>query len=377
MRTILILLAATICGSSTTNLIAATRTKFDGQMFSLSEQVADTLANDPRLKGHSVTLGEFIGEGEATGTNFGLRIEKALRENLNKHLEAKSKFTLAGSYLFVTSEDPATPRAKVLVITAQIKDERGREVKPISVEINDTDGIFQTLGLTGSIPQTSKTTFEERNDAMQKAQEKPAFATTGETQVTAVNAPKLAMGILKKHTFDGHPSPITPENVNGNAFVAIGPGDYYEIEVVNTDTIDVVATLTVDGLDVANTFATDKNGDGNPMNWPGYLIPAGHTMVVRGWLNTIDQSVHDNVYSFRVVELGQGAASALKARGGIGVITVQFREACAPNAKLSGRSVGSETAKGEGLQEKMEAKPVQIGDNVLSTVSIRYNRSRE
>ena len=66
-------------------------------------------------------------------------------------------------------------------------------------------------------------------------------------------------------------------------------------------------------------------------------------MTVRGWLNTIDQSVKDNVYSFRVVELGQGAASALKARGGVGVITVQFREACAPDAKLSGRSVGGET----------------------------------
>jgi len=184
------------------------------------------------------------------------------------------------------------------------------------------------------------------------------------------------MGILKKAKFDGTTTPVKPESVSGQAFVSIGPGDYYEIELVNLEDIEVVATLTVDGLDVANTFATDKGPDGMPMNRPGCLIPAGESTVIRGWLNTIDQNVHDNVYSFRIVDLGQGAASALKARGGVGVITVQFREACAPDAKLSGRSVGGATAKGEGLQEKMEAKPVQIGDNVLSTVSIRYNRPR-
>ena len=337
----------------------------------------DTLASDPRLKGQSITLGEFTGKGEATGTNFGLRIELSIRESLSKILQVKAKFTLDGSYLFVSSEDPATPNARVHVVTARIGDERDREVKLISVEVNDTDGIVQALGLTASIPRTTKTTFEERNQEVQKIQEKPAFGTIGGTRVTAVNANKLGMGILKKSTFNDTTGTVTPKNVGGHAFVAIGPGDYYEIELVNLEDIDVVATVTVDGLDVANTFATDKDSDGKPMNWPGYLLPAGTSMTVRGWLNTIDQSVKDNVYSFRVVELGQGAASALKARGGVGVITVQFREACAPDAKLSARSVGGETAKGEGLQEQMEAKPVQIADNVLSTVSIRYNRPRE
>ena len=375
MRSVLILLAITICGMSATNAVAATRTKFDGQMFSLSKQVEDSLASDPRLKGQTVTLGEFPGEGEAKGTNFGLRIEESLRTNLQKVLKAKASFTLAGSYLFVTSEDPATPNAKVLVVTVQIKDARGREVKAISVEINETYGIAQALGLTASIPQMPETTFEERNEQMQKAQEKPAFGTIGGTRVTAVGATKLGMGILKKSTFNGTTNPVAPQSIEGHAFVAIGSGDYYEIELVNLDDIDVVATLTVDGLDVANTFATDKDADGKPMNWPGYLLPAGTSMTVRGWLNTIDQSVKDNVYSFRVVELGQGAASALNARGGVGVVTVQFREACAPDGALR-RSVGGETAKGEGLQEKLEAKAVQIGDNVLSTVSIRYNRPR-
>ena len=377
MRSVLLILSAAVCGMTSSELHAATRTTLEGQILSLCKQVEDTLASDPRMKGQSITLGEFTGKGEATGTNFGLRIEQSIKGNLSKILQVKAKFTLDGSYLFVSSEDPATPNARVLVVTARIGDERDREVKLISVEVNDTDGIVQALGLTASIPRTTKTTFEERNQEVQKIQEKPAFGTIGGTRVTAVNATKLGMGILKKSTFNGTTGTVTPKNVGGHAFVAIAPGDYYEIELVNLEDIDVVATVTVDGLDVANTFATDKDSDGKPMNWPGYLITAGTSMTVRGWLNTIDQSVKDNVYSFRVVELGQGAASALKARGGVGVITVQFREACAPDAKLSGRSVGGETAKGEGLQEQMEAKPVQIGDNVLTTVSIRYNRPRE
>ena len=142
---------------------------------------------------------------------------------------------------------------------------------------------------------------------------------------------------------------------------------------MNNDKTDSVATVTVDGLDVANTFAVDKDSEGKPMNWPGYLVPTGGRFVIRGWLHTVDQKVKDNVFSFRVAELGQGAASALKGRGGVGVITVQFREACPPGGKLTGRSFG-ETAKGEGLEEKLTVHPVQIGENVLSTVSIRYNR---
>lgn len=376
MRSVFMFLTVTLCGWSASELLAATRTTFEGQIFGLSQQVRESFTSDPRLQMQSVALGVFTGEGDATGTNFGLRIEKSLKENLGDLLKPKARFTLAGSYVFVESEDPATPDAKVLVVTAQIKDDRGREVKPITVEINDIDGITQVLGLTAAIPQTSSTTFEKRNEQLQKVQEKPSFETIGGTRVNAIGAPMFSMGILKKSTFDGPVTAVAPENVEGKAFVAIAPGDYYEIELVNVDKIDVIATLTVDGLDVANTFATDKGSDGIPIRWPGYLIPAGTKVVIRGWLNTINKNVKDNVFSFRVVELGQGAATALKARGGVGVITVQLREACAPGSKLSGRSVG-ETAKGEGLKENMEARPLQIGDNVLSTVSIRYNRPQE
>lgn len=364
---------------ATTGASAATPQSLEGQVFALAQDIREVLMSDPRVMGQSLVLGKFDGEGEAAASNFGQQIARKLGDELANVLVEKSKFTLAGSYHYVTSEDPATPDAKVLLITVQIKDDRGREVKAISVEVNDTDNIYQVLGLTGAAPQVTKqqddSIFQIRNQAAQEALEKPTFDTVG-TRVTAKGAPQWAVGVLKKSSFNGATSPVTPQNVKGLAFAPIGVGDHYEIELVNHDMSDAVANVTVDGLEVANTFSTDKGPDGKTIHWPGYLVEKGQTVVIRGWLHTIDQSVKDNVFSFRVVDLGQGAASALKGRGGVGVITVQFREACEPGGTLSGRTFTQpgETGKGEGLQEKLEAKPMQIGQNVLSTVSIRYNR---
>ena len=352
---------------------AATRTTLTGQIHSLAVEVLNSLKDDPRLQNQPLQLGKFDGEGDAAASNFGLRIEQMLRAELSSVIKDKAKHTLAGSYHFVSSDDPGQKNIKILLVTAQIKDDRGRQIAPISVEINDTDNIFQVLGGTGAAPQKLNASFQERNEAAQEAQEKPTFEIVGGNRVAAKGLSVFSVGILKKSTFNGTPKPEKPQNVSGLAFVPIAVGEHYEIEVVNNDKTDSVATVTVDGLDVANTFAVDKDSDGKPMNWPGYLVPAGGRFVIRGWLHTIDQKVKDNVFSFRVAELGQGAASALKGRGGVGVITVQFREACPPGGKLTGRSFG-ETAKGEGLEEKLTAHPVQIGENVLSTVSIRYNR---
>ena len=138
--------------------------------------------------------------------------------------------------------------------------------------------------------------------------------------------------------------------------------------------------MSVDGLDVANTFATDKTPAGKPIVWPGYLIPRAQNgqpgrMLIRGWLNTIQPTRKDNGFSFLVTELGQGAASSLKQRGAIGVITVQFFEACPPDGTLR-RSFG-ETTKGEGLEEKYSTQEMKIGDNAQSTVSVRYNVPQE
>jgi hypothetical protein len=352
---------------------AAIRATLDGQIHSLANDVKKNLKENPLVMGQPLQLAKFEGTGDASVTNFGQRIEQLLKTELSTVLQEKSKYTLTGAYQFVAAEDPSLKKAKILLVTAQIKDDRDRQLASISVEINDTDNIMQALGLTSAAPAKNNATFQERNDTVKEAQTNPTFDIEDKTRVAAKGATQWSIGLLKKPIFDGPSEPVTPENVNGLAFAPVAVGEYYEIEIVNLDKSDTVVMITVDGLEVVNAFSDDKDASGKPIHWPGYYVPANKKVVIRGWLHTVDQKAKDNVFAFRVNELGQGAATALKTRGTVGVITAQFREATSPTGKLSGRSVG-ETAKGEGLKEEMTSQPVQIGENVLSTVSIRYNR---
>ncbi len=381
--TTLRMLLALGCGLAlTANLSAADVTvkmTLNGQIAALAQDVQQALKTDPRVMNQTLALGAFAPQGRRVkDSNYGQRLEREFRRLLSASLRDESKLTLAGSYHFVEGESADNRGADVLVLTVQIQNDRGKEIIPFTREVNDTDDILGALGRTGAAPADPKATFKERNDAAKQAVEKPTFLTLDGGRVAAVGRQQWSVRVLKKTNADGPGQPVMPQNVGGLAYVPLSVRDYYEIELFNDDASDAVATVTVDGLDVANTFSVDKNSQGQAIVWPGYLVHRAENGktgrgLIRGWLHTIaPTSTKDNVFAFLVTEHGQGAASALKQRGGIGVITVQFREACPRDQKLSGRSFG-ETAKGEGLEEKYSVKPVLIGENVLSTVSIRYN----
>jgi hypothetical protein len=372
-RFFMLLLAA--CWLGTARLEAAVKMSLTGQLQALANDVKDNLKNNPLVVGQRVALGKFDPEGpRARESNYGMEIERQLKSLLADVLSDDATLTLAGSYHYVKSDQGDNAGLEVLLLTAQIKNERGKEVVAITREVNDTDDIFHVLGLTGSAPHDRNASFKDRNAAAQQAAKKPAFEVQNGYRVAALGLPQWSVGILKKKTFDGPTEPGTPQDVKGKAFVNVGVGEYYEIELVNNDKADAVATITVDGLDVANKFSEDKDSSGKPVHYPGYFVAHGSPFVIRGWLHSVKRTgSKDNVFTFLVTELGQGAASALKVRGAIGVITVQFREACEPDAQLTRRSFG-ETTKGEGLEEKYTLKSARVGENVLSTVSLRYNR---
>lgn len=362
---------------TTTAPAAEVRMQLLGQLGALADDVKGALKSDPRLQGQSLSLGTFAAQGKKVKeTNYGLRIEREFKALLKAELNDDAKLALAGSYHFVESESPDNPGADVLVITAQIQNDRGKELVAFMREVNDTDDIRAALGLTGA-GSAAKDSFKQRNDRLKQDAAQPQFEIVAGDRIAATGRTQYSVRVLKKSKHDGPTTPVRPQNVKGLAYVPLGIHDYYELELFNDDpNSDAVAVITVDGLDVANTFSTDKRSDGKLIVWPGFFVPRatnGHPgrSPIRGWLNTIDQTRKDNVFTFLITELGQGAASALKKRGSVSVITVQFFEACPHDGKLR-RSFG-ETAKGEGLEEKFTTKPVQIGDNAQSTVSIRYN----
>lgn len=353
---------------------AATRTTLNGQVFGLARQIKRALNENPLVEGQQIQLGDFQAAEDAGPSNFGRRIEELLRVELRAVLtNGSSALRLTGNYHFVDSSEPNQKNIKILLITARIVDQRDRELVSLAVEVNDTDNVMQVLGLTGAASIEASESFQQRNQSLQLAQAKPSFKTLAGNLVAAESQPNFAVGLQTKSSITSKAKLVSPEDRNGLAFVPVGIGEYYEIIIANNDTIDAVATITIDGLDATNTFSTDKDANGKKIHWPGYFVPAGSKVVVRGWLQTINQKSKENLFSFRVDEFGKNIDSALKPRGSVGVVTVQFREACSPDSRLSGRSFG-ETVRGETLQEKLTARKVLIGENVLSTVSLRYNR---
>ncbi len=381
LRTLLtvgfVVISASIARADDTDQKRILPMTLSGQIAALTQEVKQALKTDPRVAGQSLRLGAFAPQGRRVkDSNYGLRLEREFQQLLKDNLRDDAKLTLAGSYHFVEGESADNRGADVLVITAQIQNDRGKEITSFTREVNNTDDILGVLQRTGAAPADPQASFQERNKAAKQAVEKPTFLTLDGGRVAVVGRPQWSVRLLKKSQANARGQPVTPQNIGGLAFVPLGIRDYYEIELFNDDTSDAAATVTVDGLDVANTFSVDKNAQGQPVVWLGFLVPKARTSLIRGWLHTIHPTKDQtNVFSFLVTELGQGAASALKQRGGIGVITVQFREACPPGEKLSGRSFG-ETTKGEGLEEKFTTQPAVIGDNVLSTISIRYNVSQ-
>lgn len=338
-----------------------------GQIAGLAAELQSALEEHAVLAGKQLSIGEFTGEDQAKYSNCGLWIESEFKNLLADVINERSKYRLTGSYLFDDASTPSNRGLKVLLISAQVKDALGKEILSLTREVNDTDDIARAMGHTGGLPNSSWASHKERNEVLVDAIKNPGFSLTGH-HVAASGVEEYSVGVRKKKTFDGKSQPVTPEDVGGLAYVELGPKDYYEIELTNSDVRDVVATVTVDGLDVANFYSQDKT------KYPGYYVAAGKTVVIRGWLRTVKPNAPGgNLLSFLVTKLGEGVSTSEKVRGNIGVITVQFQKCCDVDDKLARRGLG-ETSTGEGLQAKLTPKLTRFAEDAASTVSIRYNR---
>lgn len=353
---------------------AGARMTFAGQIRGLAEDVKKSLADDPRLKNQRVAVGAFSAQGKRVkDSNFGLRIEKDLRTLLAAQHDDAAKLTLAGSYHYVEAESADNKGSDVLVITAQIQNDRGKEIVSITREVNDTGDIAAVLGITMAPPDVKD--FKQRNEAASKASAKPSFLLLDGTRIAAHDNNRYAIELRRKAGGAGTAQPVVPRDEAGKAYAEINIGDEYEVVLYNYDEhSDAVGRLTIDGLDAANAF----NADG--VQYPGYFVPRSQAgkpgeHIVSGWLHTVKKTGgDDNVYVFVVNELGKGAASARKVRGGIGVITVQFFDACEPHEKLRPRSFG-ETGQGHGMKVDYQVKQVQVGSDPIAIVSVRYSRA--
>jgi hypothetical protein len=345
---------------------------FNGQLASAVDELRQKMDADSELKGRKLRLGKFSAP-LLPDSSFELEFEQRFRTLLKDRLDDASEFFVIGEYNFLPGVHPNNEGLRVVQFSIRIINRQRRTLHEVVREVNDTADIARITGTTVAPPDT--TDFEERNEAAAEAFDEPQFATRSGTQVTAAGDDRYAVEIRRRAGGTGSPVAITPRSVNGMAFVDLDVADTFEIVLYSYETAcDASALVTIDGLDVANTFSQDR------VKYDGYLVsrargsarPGTHT--IPGWLGTTRRQ-QDNVFSFVVNELGKGAATALKSRSSRGVINVQFFEAVPPDQQLPSRSFG-EVGKGKPMTVRYDVRPVKRRDVPAANISIRYSQVR-
>lgn len=126
----------------------------------------------------------------------------------------------------------------------------------------------------------------------------------------------------------------------GRRYVAGRPGNDYQLTLRNPTDTDLLAVVSVDGVNVIN---------GETASWAqsGYIVPARGVVVVRGWRKSLDRvasfyfTAHANAYATRtgrpqdVGVIGVAVFRARTAEAGIARAEQEAGSAAAPAARPS------------------------------------------
>ena len=350
---------------------------FEGQMKAIAEELKAKLLADGLTRGQKLRLPYPEDPFVKKQGVFDGRIEHELKTRLADLFDPNAGITLYALHRVTDAKNAKTEGVKVITIDVMWT-KGGKAIGNISREINNSSDLARMEGVT-IFPSVVDNTSEKRRKAVQELKANPKFDTHPQrpTAVTAFGSQRYAVEI--RRLVGNVPQVVAPENKGGNALAAIGVGEAYEIVLLYFDELnDAVAKVEIDGLDVANTFCVDKDDQGKPAAYPGYLIPKAVNgrpgeHVVPGWLRTVSHTEDVNAFQFLVTELGKGAESARKPRGAIGMIHVRFYEAALEAKSLRPRTFG-ETDKGQGLKVNLSLESRVLATEPDASITIRYNR---
>ena len=318
---------------------------------------------DSELKGRKLKPGKFTTQN-LPDSNFELEFENQLRRLLGDALDEKSDFVINGEYNAVPGEAPENVGLKVVQLVLKVINPQLRQLQTVIKEVNDSSDVSRILGVTVAPPDSPK--IEDRLNKIDEARKNPEFAIRDQTRITAPGKSDFAVEVVRHPGGSEVGTPVTPTDLSGNAFVDLEISDCFSMVLYNfSKETDVVAKISIDGLDVANEFCDDN------ANYPGYLVPKSSEHSVPGWLRTT-KSAEKNVFQFVINQPGKGAATERKARGSRGVMTVQFFEASDHPSDLPARAFG-EVGKGKPMDVAYNTKEVFLRDAPVSVVSIRYS----
>jgi hypothetical protein len=110
---------------------------------------------------------------------------------------------------------------------------------------------------------------------------------------------------------------------NAHSFVAGRPGDEYQVNIRNRGTDDLLAVVSVDGINVVT-------GETAAAGQSGYVIEAGTALSIAGWRKSLQK-----IAAFYFTDLGDSYASRTGRPNNVGVIGVAlFRRRPQPLAQM-------------------------------------------
>ncbi|HWA14158.1 MAG TPA: hypothetical protein VHA15_13785 [Burkholderiales bacterium] len=180
--------------------------------------------------------------------------------------------------------------------------------------------------------------------------------------------PVLAAGnladvqILDRAT--GRPLPV--HESDGRWFVAGKPGSEYQLSIRNRSGGDLLAVVSVDGVNVVS-------GETAAQWQSGYVIDRGRSMSVRGWRKSLQK-----VAAFYFTDLGDSYAARTGRPDNVGVIGVAlFRRKPEPVANFAEPKARADAAGAASESEARRApapaqKSIGTGHGRIETSSARY-----
>ena len=339
---------------------------FSGQLASAVAELKEKANADPDINGRKLRMGEFVSR-RMPDSSFELEFERKFKDIMGDLLTDQSSLVVNGEFQVLPGKLKENRGLHVIqiVITVEMQ---FRVLQTVTREINRSEDITRIAGSTVALPDSTK--VEQRNSAAFKSLTEPGFEIRDQHFVFAKGHTKHGVAILKKKGGQGPAVPVVPDNVNGHAFVNLDVDDTFSIVLVNHDKqCDASASVSIDGLDIANTFSVDKT------NYQGYLVPRkiennSGRHLIPGWLKTT-KSKNNNVFEFVVNALGKGAATEMKSRNNLGVIHIDFFEAVPPEQDLPSRKFG-EVGRGKPLDVQYKTKQMKRRESPIAQISIRY-----
>jgi hypothetical protein len=138
-------------------------------------------------------------------------------------------------------------------------------------------------------------------------------------------------------------------NSSGRWFVAGKPGNEYQVTVRNRAGVDLLAVVSVDGVNVVT-------GETAAASQSGYVIDPGGALSIKGWRKNLEK-----VAAFYFTDLGDSYAARTGRPENVGVIGVAlFKRKPEPVAELEQRRVEPATADG-GARPAAPAKEKSLG----------------